>query len=61
VNEYRDKLRMRYVNDPVKWATIVGFLLAIFGVFGPWATLDAVGIDISTDGNNILDARTVLP
>lgn len=50
MQQYMDRLRQRYVHQPVQWATIAGFVVMIVGVFGPWATLSAIGIDLSTDG-----------
>lgn len=52
MQQYTDRLRERYVHQPVQWATIAGFLLLVIGVFGPWATISvgALGIDVSTNG-----------
>jgi hypothetical protein len=47
---YIDKLRERYVDQQVKWATIGGLLLLIIGVFGPWAKISAFGLNVSTNG-----------
>ena len=47
---YINKLRERYVDQQVKWATIGGLLLLIIGVFGPWAKISAFGLDVSTNG-----------
>ncbi len=40
MQEYVDKLRQSYVDQPVKWATIAGLVLLIIGVFPAWATVD---------------------
>ncbi|MGE0229029.1 MAG: hypothetical protein AB7I38_03640 [Dehalococcoidia bacterium] len=52
MQQYSDRLRDRYVRQPVQWATLAGILLLIIGVFGPWATIDAnvLGLDLSTNG-----------
>jgi len=52
MQQYTDRLRERYIQQPVQWATLAGLLLLLIGVFGPWATLeiDVLGIDTSTNG-----------
>jgi hypothetical protein len=52
MQQYTDRLRERYVHQPVQWATLGGLLLIIVGVFGPWATLElnVLGIDANTNG-----------
>lgn len=50
MQQYMDRLRQRYVHEPVRWATIGGLALLIIGVFGPWATISGLGLDLSTNG-----------
>jgi hypothetical protein len=51
MQEYIQKLQTRYVDEPVKWATIAGFVLMIIGVFGAWATVNVMGlVSVSTNG-----------
>lgn len=49
-----DRLQ-RYVDQPVKWATIAGLILLIVSLFAPWAELDLGELgglvpDISSNG-----------
>jgi len=50
MQQYTDRLRERYIHQPVQWATLAGLLLLLIGVFGPWATLDL--IDVSSNGTD---------
>lgn len=40
MQEYLDKLRERYLDEPVKWATLGGLLLLIISPFLDWWTAD---------------------
>lgn len=46
----QQKLMDRYLDQPVKWAAIAGFLLVILGAFGPWAVVDTPVGDASSSG-----------
>ena len=46
----QQKLMDRYVDRPVKWAAIAGFLLVILGAFGPWVVVDTPLGDASNGG-----------
>ncbi|HRC62001.1 MAG: hypothetical protein K1X87_00215 [Dehalococcoidia bacterium] len=52
MQQYTDRLRQRYVHEPVQWGTLAGLLLMVIGVFGPWATVSikVLGISASTNG-----------
>ena len=52
MQQYTDKLKDRYVDQPIKWATLAGFVLMIIGVFGPWATIDLGIIQAETHGSD---------
>jgi hypothetical protein len=52
VQEYTDKLKSRYVDSPIKWATLGGLVLLIIGVFGPWATVSFMGFSSSISGTD---------
>ncbi len=49
---YIDRLKSRYVDQPLKWATLAGFVVIIIGVFGPWATVSFMGFSDSISGTN---------
>ncbi len=50
MQQYIDRLRERYVDQPVKWAAIAGFALVVLGAFGPWATVGVAGFHVSANG-----------
>lgn len=52
MQEYIDRLKSRYVDQPVKWATLGGLVLLIIGVLGPWATISFLGISESINGTD---------
>lgn len=52
MQEYIDRLKSRYVDHPVKWATLGGFVLLIIGVLGPWATISFLGMSESIGGTD---------
>jgi hypothetical protein len=52
MQEYIDRLKSRYVDQPVKWATLAGFVLLIIGVLGPWATISVLGFSESIGGTD---------
>lgn len=50
MQEYIDRLKSRYVDQPVKWATLGGLVALIIGVFAPWATISFMGFSESVNG-----------
>lgn len=50
MQEYIDKLRERYVDQPVKWATLGGLLLLLIGAFGPWVEAEVGPFSASSGG-----------
>jgi hypothetical protein len=46
----QQKLMDRYLDNPIKWAAIVGFALAVIGTFFDWWKVDVGIIEVSESG-----------
>ncbi|MSP21921.1 MAG: hypothetical protein EXR66_02700 [Dehalococcoidia bacterium] len=49
---YIQKLQDRYVDQPVKWATVAGLVLLLLGGLGPWYTINVLVTVIASSGGN---------